>query len=108
MSAPDPSNLQAYKVELIDQAKRGGALVAGVADATAFHMAPGLGFDAHLIAARQALLRAHLGVDGNRVGEGIHSRRFVQPGVFHGVGIGVNDVPVIEGVEVEFGALAFV
>ena len=40
MSPPDPSNLKAYKDELITQAKRGGALVSGVADATAFHMAP--------------------------------------------------------------------
>ena len=40
MNVPDPSNLQSYKIELIDQAKRGGALVSGVADASAFHMAP--------------------------------------------------------------------
>ena len=44
MNVSDPSNLQSYKVELIDQAKRGGALVSGVADASAYHMAPEGGF----------------------------------------------------------------
>ncbi len=36
----EASNLQSYKNELIAQAKKGGALVAGVADATAFTAAP--------------------------------------------------------------------
>ena len=40
MTDPDPANLQAYKDELIEQATRGGALVAGVADVEDFHMAP--------------------------------------------------------------------
>ena len=40
MTDVDASNLHSYKDELIEQAKRGGALVAGVADATAFDMAP--------------------------------------------------------------------
>ena len=40
MSELEPTDLQAFKDELIEQAKRGGALVAGVADAEAFQMAP--------------------------------------------------------------------
>ncbi len=40
MTDADISNPRAYKDELIEQATRGGALVAGVADVEAFHMAP--------------------------------------------------------------------
>ena len=40
MNDAEISSLQAYKEELIVEAKRGGALVAGVADANAFTMAP--------------------------------------------------------------------
>ena len=40
MSEAEISDLQAYKEELIQVAKKGGALVTGVADANAFTMAP--------------------------------------------------------------------
>ena len=46
-------------------------------------------------------------LDGDVVREGIHLRRLVQPGIFHGQTVRVDDVAVIEGVEIEIFLVAF-
>ena len=55
---------------------------------------------------RRAFLRASVGIDRDRVGERIELRRFVQPRVLHGEAVGVDDVAVVEGVEIEILFLA--
>ena len=46
-------------------------------------------------------LAALAAVHGDRVGERIEPRRFVEPRILHGEAVGVHDVAVVEAIEVE-------